>query len=162
MAKASQVGKHTEDATVDVIGLIIKLSYYPDRFSPHIMRQFASLAAMQALFNVSLLGMEKKSADEIEQEVDGKLAVMEKKLDGKTGDLADILSTLIARWDFEEDEEESATGFVALTIERLVKFGFIFLFRLLDALITEMKLMGEKKGTISKTHSNGTLARRAR
>ena len=162
MAKASQVGKHTEEATLDVIGLIIKLEYYPDRFSPHVMRQFASLAAMEALFNVSLLGVDKKSAEEIEQEVEGKLTIMEKKLDGKTGDIADILCTLIARWDFEEDEEESATGFVALTIERLVKFGFIFLFRLLDALIGAMRLLGESKGTTSKTHSNGTSARRAR
>ena len=162
MAKASQVGRHTEEVTVDAAGLIIKLDYYPDRFSPHIMRQFASLSAMQALFTMSVMNIDKRPVDEVEQEVEGKLTIMEKKLEGKVDDLADILSTLIARWDFEEDMEDSPDGFVVLSIERLAKFGFFFLFRLLDALIAEMKLLGETKGTTSKTRSNGTSARKAR
>lgn len=164
MAKASQIGQRTEEANVTVVGLPIALHYYPERFSPHILRQFAGLVAMQTLFNMTLADVKNKSADEVERELLGKLDEIEAKLTSKTEDVADILSTLIASWDLEEDVEDAAPGaFVALTPERLAKFGFIFLFKLLEALMAELKLLGEARGARSNGHlpaSSGARPRR--
>lgn len=166
MAKASQIAQRTEEATLHVLGVEIVLSYYPDRFNPHILRQFAGLLALQSLFSLSLQQVHGKTNDELEQELLGKLDDLERKLLSKTGDVAEILSTLIASWDFEEDMEDVPAGsFVALTPERLEKFGFVFLFRMLESLMAELKLLGEARGAQSNGHlpaTSGAKARRRR
>lgn len=166
MARASQIAGRQEEATLDVGGISINLAFYPDRFSPHILRQFAGLLALRTLFSLSLDSYEGKQPEDIEADLLGQLSAIETKLLSKTSDVAEILCTLIAHWDLEEDEEACEPGsFVALAPSRLVKFGFVFLFRLLEALMGALHLMGEAKGVRQNGHlpaSSGAKVRRKR
>lgn len=144
MAKASDVALRQEFAELDVAGIPIKVFFYPDRFSPHIMRQFSQLLL---LVNLGVTNEAK-----VESEED-----LERELLRKVDNLASILSTLIASWDLEEDMEECAPGaFVALSPERLAKFGFVFLFTLVQKLFNSLGLLGESKSARQNGHSSPT------
>jgi hypothetical protein len=144
MAKASEVALRQEFADLDISGVPIKLFFYPDRFSPHIMRQFSQLLLLVNL------GASKEA--DIKSEED-----LERELLRKVDNLASILSTLIASWDLEEDVEPCAPGaMVALTQERLAKFGFVFLFTLIQKLFSSLGLLGEVKSARQNGHSSPT------
>jgi hypothetical protein len=150
MAKASQIALRQEFAELDVSGIPIKLFYYPDRFSPHIMRQFSQLLLLVNL------GVTKEAKVETEDD-------LERELLGKVDNLASILATLIASWDLEEDMEACAPGaMVALTAERLAKFGFVFLFTLVQKLFSSLGLLGEAKSARQNGHLSATSGAKAR
>lgn len=161
MAKASQIAARTEEATLNIQGIAIKLRYYPDRFTPHVLRQFAgALAGLSRLSTISML-------DEGDGEAVEKALTLLDNVEGRLGNetpvLAEMVSTLIASWDLEEDVEEAPSGaFVALTSERLVKFGFVFLFNVAQELMARLNFMGEVKSAKQNGHSRPTSGGRPR
>jgi hypothetical protein len=120
----------------------INITFYPDRITLGMMRQWFQIQAMPML-DANLLNTEES---------------VERLLISRLDSMADTLAGLIAAWNMTEDDGSSM---VALTPERLRALGFPFLSRVYGHIFRVVQL-GEKKGTISKTHSNGTSVRKAR
>src|SRR5690348_8163155 len=152
MPSLGQVTARQAVTSLDIAGVEpITLTYYPERISPRIMRQYMQLVLLPTIQPTLPADMPRDDAKLSEDEARALIARvgehMEQQVMERIDSVAEILSTLLASWNLTEDDGQM----VALTPERLSGLGFALLSQVFKQVMEAVR-MGEPNGTKPRGH----------